>query len=270
MNIGISARNSSLGGAVVADIGNSASFNLSPATISGIIKGKTYGLFVNQFGLAEFIGAGVFMPLKNNYTFGLSYRGLLVDDIPERPDLRLLTDLEARRDSIRSLTLKGFNTFKDLETAYTISIAKMNKLIINPGWQFTKFPINVPIGINIHLLQKKIHEIQALGTGLDIGSALTFQLSNILPYKWLGEVSFGSSLNHLFGTRLFWNSDKKEMIPMQWINGIAIKQPIPILKSSINGYIQSNNQYPDEIQYGLEWLASYFFAVRLGYNNNVI
>jgi len=57
---------------------------------------------------------------------------------------------------------------------------------------------------------------------------------------------------------------------MQWVNGIAIKQPIPILKSSINGYIQSNNQYPDEIQYGLEWISSHYFAIRLGYKNKVI
>ena len=270
MNIGISARNSSLGGAVVADIGNSSSFNLSPATISGIINKKIYGLFVNQFGLAEFCGLGVFIPFKENYTIGLSFRGLLVDDIPERPDLRLLTDLEARRDSIRALTLQGFDTFQDLETAYTISMAKMNQPIINPGWQFSKFPIKIPIGINIHLLQKKIHDIQAFGTGLDLGTALTFELSNILPYKWLGEVSLGSSFNHLFGTRLFWNSEKKEMIPMQWINGIAIKQPIPILKSSINSYIQSNNQYPNEIQYGLEWISSHYFAIRLGYKNKVI
>ena len=53
MSIGISAKNISLGGAVVADISNSASFNQSPATISGITNRKLFGLFVTLVNTTE-------------------------------------------------------------------------------------------------------------------------------------------------------------------------------------------------------------------------
>jgi hypothetical protein len=270
LNLGTSARNIALGQALVADLQNPSGFNVSPAAVGGIMTKNVYGLFINQFGLAEYGSFGITIPLNKKLTLGINASGLLIDNIPERPDLRFLTDLEARRDSIRTLVLKGFDTFQDREFAATFTIAKMNHFIVNPGWQFATFPVRLPLGINIRILHKELHKIQATGIGVDFGMALSIDLKDVTRYPWLGTLSLGSSLNHILGTRLFWSSDKDELIPMQLITGLKMEQPVQGLRSTLAGYFQLNNQFPDEVQYGFEWTTSQRFAVRMGYQNDSI
>ena len=39
---------------------------------------------------------------------------------------------------------------------------------------------------------------------------------------------------------------------MQLITGLKMEQPVQGLRSTLAGYFQLNNQFPDEVQYGFE------------------
>ena len=201
MNLGASARDVGVGQAVVSDLSNASGYNVCPAAIAGLDKKTFYLLLINQYGLAEYFSGGAVLPLKRNYFVGVNTTGLIVDNILIRPDLSSIGSLESRRDSIRSLMDNGFETFDDLEFSATITFAKMYKNNFKMGLNF--IPYQLPVGINIRLIRKKLYDLEASGIGFDVGGILSFELSEFFSYEWLGRFSIGTSLNHVFNTHLF-------------------------------------------------------------------
>ena len=269
LGLGTSARDIGIGQAVVADLGNPSGFNVCPASIGGIHNKVIYLLLINQYGLAEYFSAGIVIPLRRNHFIGVNTSGFMIDNLQYRPDLSGLKSLEARRDSIRSLLNNGFESFNDLEFAATITFAKMNQgsfspLLLNP------IIYKLPIGINIRLIRKNLYELESSGIGFDIGAMLSLPMSDLFSYKWLGTLSFGLSINHAFGTHLFWNNDKQDIIPMQLITGINIRQPIQKIHSHISILVQQNNLYPDDRQFGFELTSFQRLSLRMGYENETM
>ena len=262
LGLGTSARNIGLGQAVVADLGNASGFNVCPAAITGLNKKTFYLLLINQYSLAEYFSGGVVLPLKRNQFIGINTSGLIIDNIQIRPDLSSIGSLESRRDSIRSLMDNGFETFDDLEFSATITFAKMYKNNFKMGLDF--IPYQLPVGINIRLIRKKLYDLEASGIGFDVGGILSFELSEFFSYEWLGRFSIGASVNHAFGTHLIWNSDRKEIIPMQIVKGIAYNQPIEKFRSQLLILVQKNNLFPDELQYGFELTTFNRLFMRIG------
>lgn len=262
LGLGTSARNIGLGQAVVADLGNASGFNVCPAAITGLNKKTFYLLLINQYSLAEYFSGGVVLPLKRNQFIGINTSGLIIDNIQIRPDLSSIGSLESRRDSIRSLMDNGFETFDDLEFSATITFAKMYKNNFKMGLDF--IPYQLPVGINIRLIRKKLYDLEASGIGFDVGGILSFELSELFSNKWLGRFSIGTSFNHVFNTHLFWNSDKRDIIPMQMVRGMTYDQPIDKIHSQLSIMGQQNNLFPNEVQYGLELITLNRLFIRIG------
>ncbi|NOZ03251.1 MAG: hypothetical protein GXO92_01390 [FCB group bacterium] len=252
LNLGTSPRSIALGRAVVALPQHTGGYLVNPAATGFTPSPTLSGMFINQFGLADYVSMGVSIPKNKYYQWGVNTVLLYVDNIPERPDLRNVTDLAVRRDSIRALVRQGFRSFKDIEAAVTFNISKNITKTIDPGWQFAPFPVKIPFGMNVKILRKNLHAIQGIGLGIDIGTMIMVNLEQVSTFDWLGDLVAGVSLNNIAGTRIYWNTNKEDLIPMQLITGISYKQSFDRWPVKIAIFEQQNSLYPREIQFGLE------------------
>jgi hypothetical protein len=267
LNIGASPRSVSLGQAVAALPQHVGGYLVNPAATGFIPYPVLNGMWVNQFGLADYLALGVSVPWKTNYQWGVHGVILSVDGIPERPDLRLITDLETRRDSIRALVKRGFDTFSDREIALTINFTRNISRIIDPGWRFSPFQVRVPVGVNLKILHKRLYTLQGSGVGLDLGTMVLVNLEELLLYNWLGDLVIGVSLTNLAGTRIYWNSRKEDLIPMHWVTGVSYRQNFARWPVSITVFNQRNHLFPDERQTGIETILFRKISIRLGQAN---
>ncbi len=252
LNLGTSPRSIALGQAVVALPQHTGGYLVNPAATGFITTTTLSGMFINQFGLADYASVGISIPRNKYYQLGIDAVLLYVDNIPERPDLRSITDLDVRRDSIRTLVRRGFTSFKDLETAVTFNISKNITKIIDLGWQFSPFPVKIPFGMNVRMLNKNLHTIRGVGLGVDIGAMIMVDLEQVSTFDWLGDFVAGVSLNNIAGTRIYWNTNKEDLIPMQLVTGVSYTQSFKQWPVKISIFEQQNSLYPGEIQFGIE------------------
>ena len=268
LKIGTSARDIGIGQAIVADMGNASGVNVTPASISGLSSRTIYLLIVNQYGLAEFYSGGIVLPLKNDRYASFNLSGLLVDNIEYRPDLINIGSTEKRRDVIRDLFAQGYNSFNNVETAFTATFVKRFNSTFTMGYSFNNY--DMPIGINTRLFKKKLHKKVAYGIGFDMGTIFSINLRDILNYNWMGNFGFGVSINNILGTHLVWSNDLKDIIPMQVISGISYEQSIKFLNSKILVLSQKNNLFPNQLQVGMEITILDKVFLRIGNQNGML
>lgn len=264
-SLGTSGRMAGLGQAVVADFGYDASYIINPAASGSLSGSNAYALYINQFGMAEYGAAGFSKTTPSAWRWGIHGIGLFIDNILERPDLRSITDLETRRDSIRTLVTQGFASFSDLESSLTFNIARELKYNLDLGWQMEIIPLRIPVGMNIHLIQKNLHDIQGSGIGVDVGTVFITDLNKIFFFRWMGEFAFGITGKHLFGSRIFWNTKRQDLIPMHVIWGWSYRQPLSRIDSELRVYQQKNSLYPNEINMGIEAILKSRVILQGGY-----
>ena len=267
LKIGTSARDIGLGQAIVADIGNASGVNVTPASISGLSSRTIYLLIVNQYGLAEFYSGGIVLPLKNNIYASFNLSGLLVDNIGYRPDLINIGSIEKRRDIIRDLFAQGYNSFDNVETAFTATFVKRFNSTFRLGYSYNDY--DMPIGINTRVFKKKLHKKVAYGIGFDMGTIFSIDLGEIFSYNWMGKSGFGVSINNIFGTHLVWSNDLKDIIPMQVISGLSYEQSIKFLNSKILVLSQKNNLFPNQVDVGMEIVILDKIFLRIGNQNGM-
>jgi hypothetical protein len=266
LNIGASSRSVGLGRSVVALPQNIGGYLVNPAATAFLSNNTFTGMYVNQFELAEYYTLGFSHPTKNGYQWGIHALNLSINDIFERPDLKLITDLESRRDSIRALVARGFNSFNTRESALIINLSKSIEYNFNPGWRFAEIPLKIPIGINVKLLKKDLYQVNGTGIGIDMGGMVFLDLEHLLLFDWLDEFAFGLSLNNIVNTRIYWSSEKRDDIPMQLIAGIGYFQTIDSRPIKFNLLWQKNSLYKGDSQYGAELTLFDIINLRGGFN----
>lgn len=266
LNIGASSRSIGLGRSVVALPRNVGGYLVNPATTAFLQNNTFTGMYVNQFELAEYYTLGFSHPTKNGYQWGIYALNLSVNDIFERPDVKFITDLESRRDSIRTLVAQGFNSFNTRESALIINLSKGIEHNIHLGWRFAEIPVKIPIGINIKLIQKDLYQLTGTGIGVDLGGMVFLNLEDIFLYDWLDEFTFGLSLNNVLNTKIYWSSGKREDLPMQLIGGIGYFQTFDHLPIKFTLLWQKNSLYQNDSQYGAELTLFDIVNVRGGFN----
>ncbi len=266
LNIGASSRSVGLGRSVVALPENVGGYLVNPAATAFLPNNTFTGMYINQFGLAEYYTLGFSHPTKKGYHWGIYALNLSINDIFERPDVKLITDLESRRDSIRALVARGFNSFNTRESALIINLSKSIKYNIEPGWMFAEIPLRIPIGINVKLLQKDLYQVTGTGIGVDMGGMVFLDLEDLFLYDWLDEFAFGLSLNNIVNTRIYWSSGKRDDIPMQLITGIGYFQTFDHLPIKFTLLWQQNSLYRNESQYGVELTLFEVINIRGGFN----
>jgi hypothetical protein len=115
-------------------------------------------------------------------------------------------------------------------------------------------------------LQKDLYNLIGTGIGVDIGGMVFVDIGEISRFKWLDYFALGLSINNLITTRIYWNSDKIEDIPMQVIAGIGYFQTFDHLPIKYTLLWQQNSLYKSDSQYGVEMTLFDIVSVRGGLN----
>jgi len=263
LSIGVYPRSISLGHSIVALNNNSSGFIINPAATGFSAGSELAVMYINQFNMANLFSIHYNRSIGEKWQVGASVLSFFVGGIQERPDLRSIYDLQSRRDTVRALTDLGFDTFNDRETALYFNFTRNYKIAIGLGWWTTPFFVQMPIGINVKILNKQLYDLTGYGMGLDIGTMASFKLSDVSGYDRLGEITFGLSLTNFPETLIYWDSGKNDQIPIAVIYGIGYNQII--VPGYINGKLLYQNKTTEEISdYGLEIIWKKLVAVRLG------
>jgi len=118
--------------------------------------------------------------------------------------------------------------------------------------------------MNVKVLHKKFYNLEGYGLGVDLGSIVRFNLSDVFPYNWLGELSFGFAFNDIFGTIIYWNTLHQDRIPPDYIRGVSYKQSLKFLPIEILISLQSSSRHQDKPRQGFEISVMDCVAVRVG------
>ncbi len=270
LEIGTSPRTIAIGQAAVALPSDPSAIIYNPASTGFVRSISLNGLYINQFGLADYSTLGFTIPMGKYYQWGIQSVMLSIGNILERPDLMGITNLEERRDLIRQLTHEGFSTFSDREIAVNFNLSRNIETNIDLGWYTSEIPVKIPIGLNIRVIQKSLHELNGVGIGVDFGSMLIMNLRDLFSYDFLGELVLGSSLTNIEQTRIFWDSKKEDIIPMQWIIGMRYTQSFGNKPIKLALYYQHNDLYPKEGRFGVEWIILSKVFLRFGMNEGTL
>jgi hypothetical protein len=252
LRIGTSSRTISLGQAVVAMHGHPQSYLYNPAG-SALSENSIFSvLTVNQFSLADYYSFSVTRPFAGETVLGFHGVGLLIDHILERPDIHGISDIETRRDTIRALVSKGFSSFSNREIAWTLTVAKLFQYNIDLGWQTNQIPLRCPVGVNVRYIQKSLHELNGRGIGVDVGGIIQVPFDEVLSMSNIGLLTIGGSVTNIIGTKIFWSSQKEDIIPMNFIWGASYQQDLIFAPVTAEIFYQKDQRLEKENQFGLE------------------
>jgi len=269
LEIGTSPRTIALGQATVAMPNHPAGYLYNPASSGFTPSIYINALYINQFGLADYAALGCSVPIGDKYQLGLQTIVLSIGNIAERPDLMGIQNLEDRRNMIRELTAQGFSYFTDREIAINFNFSRNFESKLDFGWYINEIPFKAPLGLNLRVIQKSLHNLNGFGIGVDLGSMFIVNLKDVFPYDFLGELVVGTSLTNLSETRIFWDSKKEDIIPMQWITGLRYTQSFGKYPLKLALYYQQNKFYLSEDRFGLEWTILNSIFLRLGQNEGM-
>ena len=120
------------------------------------------------------------------------------------------------------------------------------------GWQTNQIPLKCPVGVNIRYIQKSLHELNGRGIGFDAGGIVQVPLSEVLSMSNMGLLTFGGSVTNIVGTKIFWSSQKEDLIPMRFIWGASYQQDLVFVPITAEFFYQANQRLEEEEQFGLE------------------
>ena len=233
-------------GASIIDMG--ASF-INPAGQSGKYLHLSYN---HQSSLFTNIILESGIALEQGYSLGATLIHAGYGDINFRPDLSQLTPLE-RRDSIRISTNDTWGTFTAREEALFLTLSKNYSTVFDLGWRFFKIPTTIPMGINMKIINKQIDENIAYGIGLDLGSQLKLDLSDVGFMTHNTNLNLGLVVRDILNTPIYWTSMHQDAILRHTAFYVGTEKRIPAIKSNINLYMSYNHNGKKLKQYGFEY-----------------
>jgi hypothetical protein len=98
------------------------------------------------------------------------------------------------------------------------------------GWLYFKQQMELPIGVNFKIIHEGVGSYgSASGIGVDVGAMLRFSLAEFTQTANLGMLSIGATATDLFGTRLNWNTQRHQSVPMHLVGGVSYTQDLPFV-----------------------------------------
>lgn len=269
LELGVSARALAMSNTLGSLDFSGTSFFSNPAGLS-YLKNKYIGLmYTSQFGLANHNYFGIAIPISKNSSAALSWIRFGVDDIPIRPDiLRQIPDQEMRKDSVAILASLPLKTFQDTENAIFFSYGRFTSKVINLGWRYSKFIVEIPFGINFKIIHKKLYNLEAYGLGVDIGSRLRVNGEEIFDIRNLGNLSVGLSIRDVAGTTIYWNTKRQDVIRVGPVFSFALEQPFKKWHMHLNIGMEKEYRYDDKFRYGAEIILYDQINLRTGLNKS--
>jgi hypothetical protein len=273
LSIPVGARALSLGGAYTAIANDEAAFHWNPGGVS-LIPHKLAGfMYSAEYGapgsaLANFYHLGFTFPMKD-VTIAANWVRLSVGDMMHTPDY---TDQLAnkRQQLVRQYIAGSPDYFSDNEDAIVISVARNNHFTLDWGWLYYKQDIEVPIGVNFKIIHQGIGDFgSASGIGIDAGAMVRFSLAEFWQAPALGNISVGTTVTDIAGTRLNWSTERSQIVPMRVTGGVAYSQPLPLLRTVIIATSDFLIGEAERLRFGLDATYDDKIALRLGFNRGL-
>ena len=268
LEIGVGARALGMGGTFAGFADDGTAFYWNPAGLAWIQKITISGMYGPQFGtlknpLGNYHFIGIAQPLPGNAVLSVNWIRFAVDDIPVYSDLGDHTTWDRIHD--RSLRPSGEpeGWIQDIEDAVFFSFAKMNRFVLDLGWQYHSMGVEMPFGINLKWIRQNLGSGEASGLGLDAGLMLRLNLAEFFEFKKLGWIGWGVHFQDATGTRLSWNTKHQDRVPMNVKWGISVLQPI-FARHSVRISYDRDSRWGGKNRFGLEYQGFDILGLRLG------
>lgn len=265
LSIGGSVRASGLGGAFVAVSADGTAFLWNPAGIFGVSK-EIHGMAATQFGgfqnpLGRLDHLGITLPIYKA-AVAFNYVRFSVDDIPIYPELKGENIAQRLRDPALRPDGTPDGYLSDVEEAFIFSFVKNNQQLVDLGWLYSKFRIDVPVGVNLKILHTKVGPYSASGMGLDLGFQLRLGLGDFFDSKKLGKLSLGFSWQNLTQSSLSWSTHHHDVMKSSLGWGVSYVQPLSRYNSRL--LITIGKSFSKSMGMGVEWNYRNRLALRIG------
>ncbi len=276
LEIGVGARALSMGSANVAVADDGSAFYWNPAGLASLGRMQVSGMYADLFNsLENHIFTNVALPVFGGAMISASWIRLAVEDIPRYndPHYEKYKDAsdptQARIREGELLKDSATDHFAYSDNAYVITIAKLNRLNADLGWQYFEFPVDVGYGVNFKMIDTYLDDKHASGLGIDAGIKIAIGLYDIFDDDRMGKVMFGINVQDLFNTKIKWdtNSKHRDEIERNWKYGFALSQPLEFMNSEMLIAYDLNSKYDGSSHLGLELKYKSLFALRLGSNS---
>jgi hypothetical protein len=277
LEIGVGARALGMGGAHVAIADDGSAFYWNPAGIASLGRIQLAGMYADLFNsLENHSFASISLPIFGGAMISASWIRLAVDNIPRYSDydynfyIGAGDPTQARINQGDLLTDPSTSSFSYADNAYIITLAKLNRINADLGWQYFEFPIDFSYGINFKMIDTYLDDKRASGLGVDAGIKFGFGLNDIFDDDRVGKLFFGINVQDLFITKIKWDTDSKQQdeIERNWKYGFALSQPLAFMDSQMLFAFDLNSKYNSSGHIGIEVKYKSLFAVRLGNNNS--
>ncbi|MEA3287375.1 MAG: hypothetical protein U9Q77_08370 [Candidatus Marinimicrobia bacterium] len=235
---------------------------------AGYAQGSSsrFSLVYEQFAsLSTNYGFELAYPIGDKYNLGLTVIHNSIDDLYFRPNLSGLPP-DARRDSVLLLADSQNDLIQYREDAVFLSLAREFEFILNLGWKFFKIPFRVPLGISVKYLDKLLVENRGLGSGIDIGGQLFFDLTGFNDIFANTEFSTGLFVSDILNTPVYWDTEHQDAIKRNWSTGFSITQLLPQYATAITISSGTQTRYVDVRQYGVEISIKDMVFIRGGHD----
>ncbi len=217
-----------------------------------LIKKPQINMVYEQFGgLASNVGVEASMVTRSSYAIGITIIHNSVADLYYRPNLSGLTPI-TRRDSVLSLGVGAGNSINYREDALFLTVAHEYTFEINMGWKFFKIPCRLPLGFSLKYLDKVLVDNRGIGSGIDFGGQLLFNLAGMNQILEQTEFGIGLFFSDILNTPVYWTTEHQDAIKRGLATGYSVSQNLLNYSSRVSFTYASQSRYKNVSQYGVE------------------
>ncbi|MDP3114114.1 MAG: hypothetical protein Q8M98_04975 [Candidatus Cloacimonadaceae bacterium] len=270
MMIGTGVRPMGMGGAFAALANDGSAIYWNSAGIAQIREPEFSAMHAFLYnGLASYDNFSFCQPLPNGVTIGLNWTKLIVSEIPLFSESYLIGTNVDQRINNSAYHLPGIpdGKFNSVDDLFQFAFAKHVHYDANMGWLFFEVPFDLYFGGNVKYIRREIMDFLGKGIGLDFGFKLTTDMGVIFDLEELGEFDFGLNFQDIAGTDIVWDTktEHRDEVLFNTKLGIAVRQPIPPLKSDLTLVYDYDYVYQGSNHYGVEWTYDKKGSLRAGY-----
>lgn len=270
MMIGSGVRALGMGGAfsALADDGSAIYWNASG--ISGIKKREVSAMHAFLYGgLASYDNVSYVQPLPNGVSIGVNLTRLTVSDIPHFSESYLIGTNVDQRINNSAYHLPGIpdGKFGSADDLYQFAFAKQFSYDANMGWLFFEIPFDFHLGGNVKFVKRKLWKNYGTGAGFDLSFKVSTDMAVVFDQEELGKLDFGMNFQDVAGTKIAWDTTNNmtDEVLFNTKLGLAVRQPIPPLKSELKLAYDYDYVFDGSSHYGIEWDYADKGSLRAGY-----
>jgi len=269
LNIGVGGRGLAMGGALSSLTRDVNAFFWNPAGIGLIRERQVAGMTGPQFGswsdpMATFHHAGFAFPLERGAVVAVNWVRLAVDDIPVYSELLGNSYWDRFHDPALRPTGEPEGMLSDTEDAFFVSFAFANRRVLDLGWAFHKVTVEMPVGVSLKWYRQSLGEHDASGLGVDVGAMIRAHLGEFFDVKGMGWLGMGLKLQDVTGSRMTWDTQHQDAIPLNVRSGFSYSQPLPWAKGVLILAYDHETRWRGRAHWGAEFQGFGCLALRAG------